>query len=130
MVTLYRGSHYGQTESLSFGLSILVLGESTYMPDKGRGESLPTDRNEQIINCVFRHERDLTMTRAVGVFYGKWRSWDQRCDFWRGCCFANFVQFNMGQIRMRPDESQWMSGVQPFWEYLNSSRPQFVLALD
>ena len=73
--------------------------------------------------------KDNTITRAAGVFYGEWRSWDQRWEFWQSVAFANYVQTDMGHHGERPSNSEWAGGVEPFQEYLKTLKPGFVLAL-
>jgi hypothetical protein len=122
----FVGENYG-TPSPPFGLSILVLGESSYKSK--RGEPLPSEHNKNIIDCVRSSSKDNTITRAAGVFYGEWRSWEQRREFWQSAAFANFVQADMGHHGERPSNSEWADGVEPFQEYLKTLKPEFVLAL-
>jgi len=125
MVRPFRGERYGTVQPL--GLSILVLGESSY--NGNRGEPLSADWNERIIGGVFKGDRDSTITRAANVFWGTWRSFPERRAFWEASAFANFVQEDMGDVGYRPDEPHWKNGEQPFQECLIDLRPQFVLAL-
>ncbi len=51
----FRGKYYGEVSP--FGLPILVLGESSYNSEHHpckRGELLPPDWNNRIIDCVRR----------------------------------------------------------------------------
>jgi hypothetical protein len=130
----YRPKDYGKLKP--FDVSILVLGESSYTKPENRGKPLPPNHNDGIIGSVFKHETDNTITKAVGVFYGEWRSWEQRCDFWRKAAFANFVQADMGGPSTTFDsgrptdiEWEWECGVGPFLNYLSDLQPDFVLAL-
>lgn len=126
LVRPYVGQHYREAH---LGLSILVLGESSYTKPENRGLPLGADWNERIISCVSRHEKDNTITRAAGVFFGSWRSWDQRCEFWPKVAFANFVQADMGSHGERPTDLEWEGGIMPFFSYLSDLQPTFVLAL-
>jgi hypothetical protein len=82
-----------------------------------------------IVQGDFRRVRDNTITGAVGVFYGGWRSFEDRGEFWRQSAFVNFVQTNMVKYRIRPDEREWQTGEEPFHAYLSELKPDFVLAL-
>jgi hypothetical protein len=125
MVRPFCGVHFGKIKP--FGVSILVLGESSY--NGMRGERLHYAWNKWIIQCVFERQRDTTITRAAGVFFGEWRSFPQRSNFWRTSAFANFVQTDMGKPGQRPIDRHWQGGRRPFFEYLKCLHPQFVLAL-
>lgn len=131
MVSPFIGENY-RTTAPPLGLPIMVLGESSYNsnhPPCRRGERLSPDWNNQIIDCVRTHKKDNTITRAAGVFYGEWRSWDQRREFWQSSAFANFVQVDMGCHGQRPTSPEWDGGRGPFQGYLNELKPGFVLAL-
>jgi hypothetical protein len=124
IVRPYRGDRYGIEKP--FGLSILILGESSY-DKKGAPGLLPVDWNERIIGCVVRGERDLTIKRCVDVFQDEPPEFPGHSEFWRTAAFANFVQDNMGAPGNRPSNQQWHAGQQPFQRYFVDLRPQFVL---
>jgi hypothetical protein len=67
MVRPFRGERYGTVQPL--GLSILVLGESSY--NGNRGGPLSADWNERIIGGVFKGDRDSTITRGVCLLAGE-----------------------------------------------------------
>src|SRR5258708_28944190 len=94
IVRPFKGANYGNVKQL--GLSFLILGESSFSRQAGkRGQPLPVHHNEEIIGSVSNREKDNTITRAVGVLYGNWRSWEQRWDFWQVAAFANYLQVDM-----------------------------------
>jgi len=123
----YRGKDYERMKP--FGLSILVLGESSYNPEDRDGP-LPPDWSERIINCVFKKERDITITRAASVFYGSLQAFSQRQQFWDTAAFTNCVQDSAGSgPRQRPTKLKWDRGQKAFHETIESLKPEFVLAL-
>jgi hypothetical protein len=127
IVQPYIGERYGKEKP--FGPSVLVLGESSYTDTLPVRAPLPSDWNRRIIACVKDRQQDPTITRAVGVFYGGFRDFDQRWEFWQTATFANFVQNNIGRSRKRPTDEDWQGGAACFQEYLDELHPEFVLAL-
>jgi hypothetical protein len=128
MVRPYRGDRY--TIDKPFGLSILVLGESSYDCDYNQNGLLPDNWSESIIGHVFRSERDISITRASCVFSGKLQSFAWRQEFWRTAAFTNFVQHSVGSsARQRPTKEKWEFGREALRETLDQLQPQFVLVL-
>src|ERR1035441_4883714 len=117
IVQPYIGERYGKEKP--FGPSVLVLGESSYTDTLPVRAPLPSDWNRRIIACVKDRQQDPTITRAVGVFYGGFRDFDQRWEFWQTATFANFVQNNIGRSRKRPTDEDWQGGAACFQEYLD-----------
>ena len=114
------------------GLSILVLGESSYTKGKHgiRGAPLPPDWNQQIIGSFLEKGDDLTIKRATDVFYATpLTDRGQERKFWQSTAFANFIQMDMGEPGKRPRKREWLVGQQAFQQYLLELRLQFVLAV-
>jgi hypothetical protein len=131
IVEPYRGDRYGEEKPL--GLSILILGESSFHKHEAPG-LLPADWNTGIIECVFQRQADLkvrrdwTISRAVDLFFDEPLNFpDQYCEFWRTATFANFIQNNLFTADGRKRKLDWESGKEPFQQYLIDLRPQFVL---
>ena len=118
MVRPYRGHRYGIEKP--FGLSIRVLGESSYDCENNPDGLLPEECSEGFIGHVFKNQRDNTITRAACVFSGGLRKFGWRQDFWRTAAFTNYVQHSAGSgPRQRPSGDKWEYG-----------RPAFQKALD
>ncbi len=116
------------------GLSLLVLGESSYtLGEHGkRGDPLPDDWNNRIIEAFLeRPQCDPTIKRAMDVFYDPPLKFDREeyRKFWQRTAFANFVQRDMCEPGRRPRKQEWREGQQAFQQYLLDLRPQFVLAV-
>ena len=123
----YKGKDYGKLKP--FGLSILVLGESSYNKVDPDGP-LPPDWSEQIIGWVYKNQRDITITRAACVPYGGLQSFGKRQEFWRTAAFTNYVQDSAGSgPRQRPTPLKWDRGRRAFQEALEDLTPEFVLVL-
>lgn len=128
IVRPYRGERYCIEKP--FGLSILVLGESTFDCDKNPDGLLVENVSEGIIGHVFKGQRDRTITRAACVFSGELQTLAWRQEFWRTAAFTNFVQHNVGDgPRQRPKNEHWEYAHAAFPETLDVVKPQFVLAL-
>src|SRR5580704_5700685 len=109
IVRPYRGERYGIERP--FGLSILVLGESSYDCEENMDGLLPEDWSEGIIGHLFRNQRDRTITRAACVFSGQLESLAWRQEFWQTAAFTNYVQHSVGSgPRQRPTEAKWEYG--------------------
>jgi len=125
----YHGEAFGREKPL--GLSILILGESSYHTTEAPGV-LPVDWNERIIRCVSdpTEKRDWTISRAADLFFDEPQLYpDQHIEFWRTAAFANFVQHNLFTADGPKKRENWNSGQEPFLQYLIDLRPQFVLVV-
>jgi len=67
IVQPFVGDRFGQHKP--FGLSILVLGESSYNPEEPSGP-LPSDWSKRIVQCEFNGTYGVFMTRCASVFFG------------------------------------------------------------
>jgi CheY-like chemotaxis protein len=124
----YRGDQYGIEKP--FGLSILVLGQSSYDGNEHPDGLLPENWSELMIDHVLKNQRDPGLARAACVFWGGLQSHEWRRAFWRTAAFTNYLQHSVESgPHHRPPKKRWDRGHAAFQEVLDELRPQFVLAL-
>jgi hypothetical protein len=119
----YVGQDYGREKP--WGVSVLILGESHYHPER-----LNPEFTCEVVQAVIDGANYPFFTKVVGSFYGAWPDHDLRRQFWKSVAFYNFIQETVGaKPRIRPTDQMWRNAGPPLEEVLIQHEPGFVLVL-
>jgi hypothetical protein len=122
------GSKY---QNSSFGIKILVLGESMYQWK----EDEPINDQTNLIseNIQEQIDGDWTSkfwTNIAIAFLGESPTLAEKGEFWNSVAFYNYVQESVGfGARVRPSEEKWSNGKEAFQQVLNSLQPDLIVVL-
>jgi hypothetical protein len=115
--------------SNSFGLRVLVLGESHYDRDQVPCSTYTTE----VVERNVKHGRAAFFTKISKVLLNldeQMPSDEERSAIWDEIAFYNYIQeFVSEGTRVRPSHEMWGHGDKAFFEILEHLKPQVLLVL-
>lgn len=120
------GQRY-QAES-SFGVRILILGESHY----DSAENLRATYTIDVIRDIGQARRFRFFTLVQKLLTGEegWVPDSARASFWEEVAFCNFVQCFPGRTaRIRPTTEMWAAGRESLIQTVEQLAPQLIIVL-
>ena len=129
----YVGENYGNVKP--FGLSVLILGESHYIPgDDDLYDTFTREIIRRVLNII-DGPKDPTFntrffTKVARVFHDKKPDQGLQRQFWQSVVYYVFIQESVGKRpRIRPTDQMWRDGGPALQEVLIEYEPEFVLVL-
>lgn len=117
-----------------FGKRILALGDSQYCGEECEGcgtkECEEMQTTEIVNNYLANHSGgwSRTLRKFERILAGEETDNEQSKKIWHSIAFYNFVQVAMSRPRVSPSDEDYTAGEIPFFEVLETLRPNLVIA--
>lgn len=116
------GKNYGAKSS--FGIPVLILGESHYDPENRNNRRITIELIEDELDGGSGYR---FFTNIAASFLGTIPTRSQRANFWQSALYYTYIQGFVGaKSRMPPTDRMWANSAESFIRVLEKYKPRLV----